>query len=271
LQSKNKNNVWILAPVWQIAGVLFTAFVIAILLFYFQKKFHFSAENNLLYPLLIFFSVVIFYTLDHLYDELKFHRNKLDKNTSLRWNAVFSILSCAALVFLVIRHYQEINFYNIIIPGILTFIYFILMLVSKISFRWTKELIIAIVVSYALLYPLWGMEDTSTLLPVFLTLILVCAQNLVVFGVFEKQKDEYYGFVTAFSGYDNQKMIRISVVISFIISLGIVVVYFLSPQKLNGAFLCCAAYWFMLNKPEYFQKFRIYRFIADGVLLFLLI
>jgi hypothetical protein len=261
----------VLAPAWQVTGVLFTALILSSILFHYQTVFATQTENIWLYPKLLFFSVVIFYSLDHIYDELKFGRTLAKRKTSLALNGLLSVFAFLFLIWHVFRFFDQVSFATVLLPASFTLAYFLLVLGLRIPLRGAKEIIIAMVVAAALFYPQASDSGWIKNIPLIFPVFLVCLQNLVVFGFFEKDKDDHFGFSTVFSEMDVRQAHRYTLVFLWILTAVLVMFFLVFDSVIFSTFYCSLAYLGMATFPKAFQKFRLYRFVADGVLLFLLL
>ena len=72
LQSKNKIQNNFFHPQWQLTGIFITAIVLAIVQLRWTEQFMPGADSNLAYGAITFFSVLLIYSIDHLFDLLKY-------------------------------------------------------------------------------------------------------------------------------------------------------------------------------------------------------
>jgi len=261
----------VLHPFWQIAGVFFTAGILSALLYFYQIRANAGGENPWIYTILLFFAVSLFYSFDHIFDELKFNRNNATKRQSLLWNSGVFVFCGLALGGYTWWEQRNINFENLWLPLLLTFLYFLVVLILKLKIRAFKELLIAAVVSMAIFYPQAVIHGWASLKIQILHLFLVCVLNLMVFGFFEKEKDEEFGFSTIFSGLPDRLVKTILLVVFGAIFLFQAYYFLIVNSEIKPVFYCTGFYSAMLLFPKAFRFKRNYRFIADAALLLLLL
>jgi hypothetical protein len=93
----------------------------------------------------------------------------------------------------------------------------------------------------------------------------------MVFGYFEKEKDEEFGFSTVFSELSRSNVKTVLFLVFGLVFLYQAYYFLTINSEIKPVFYCTAFYILMLLFPKIFGYKRIYRFIADAALLLLLL
>lgn len=247
-----------------------TAIVLALIQLRWTEQYTPGDRANLLYGALTFFSVVAVYCLDHLFDLVKYEKFHSDV-ARFRWlNILFTLVSALILALLVSLFFTWLDFEHSWIPLLPVVLYCFVALKVIPTFRGLKELVIAITVAVALVYPFFGSKPEMAIrlgVPAF----VVCLMNLLIFGMFEKRKDEVYGFQTIYTDksdlYVYRHMVRTFLVCSIVI-LALMLVSGISQWPFAAI---ATGFWLMLLFQSLLRDHPVYRWIADGLLLLMIL
>lgn len=265
MQLKNNQGSALNLLSGQIPGVFLIAFILSAIQIRLLGKILPSA--GLLYPALLFCSTIVIYCADHALDALK---SKPKTRTALINALCFGFALIAAGI-MVIFNYQLLDFTYLWLPVVLVAIYALFATSLLPAPRGAKELLVASVVSIAVFYPLLNRDLSSGTLMSILVLWLICAQNMIVFGLLEKEKDDLIGNFTVFRNLDERKAVQWGMTLLLISSVLVVVIQLLFATGFPLASLCSLIYILMIIYRQSFKGSQLYRIVADFVLVFLIL
>lgn len=217
------------------------------------------------FPLLLFLVVVFLYSADHAWDAHRGGQSGSLHRRSRRFNlwmlALSGLLGLGIFAFntqLVITRYLAL-------PLGLVLLY-ALEFVLRTGLRGIKELLVAAAVASALFYPFMQAQFWTLYRADVLLLFLICLQNMVVFGYFEKSKDDSLGNFTLYRGWGESFSRRFALLAMAFLLLSTLYVQSVSSGLFPLAWLIPPLYMAMLLLHRFFRHRRLYRLVADGLL-----
>jgi hypothetical protein len=252
----------------KLSGVFITAIVLALIALKWTEKYLPGNNTNLIYGGLVFFGVLLFYALDYLFDLIK-----VEQNNNLRQTyhlipisiCIFSAFSCGFFLALGINDIDLKHFYLFAIP---VAFYIIFALLKSINVRGIKEILIALTVTITLVYPF--LETNNYLyLNLGFPLLIVSLLNLLLFGFFEKEKDELHGFKSLYAGWPQYRVFKHLFYSFLTLSILAIAMYFFVGKIVFPFWLIIAIYWLAIVFRKNIQSPKIYRWLLDLILLIL--
>lgn len=233
------------------------------------EKFNPGDEGNLLYGGILFCCVLLIYSVDHLFDLIKYEQ-KNDIVASYHYSNVFiSVFFASAMGALVAFGADKLDFRHFGIPVIPAFIYVFSVLGVLPHVRGFKEIVIAITVAIAVCYPLLN-AHISIFFELLVPTLLVCYLNLLLFGFFEKPKDDYYGFKTIYSGKKEYEVFKHLWISFLVVSVLLAGLYFWLGATIFPYWAIAVLYWLMILFNKKLAQWNAYRWVADLILILMM-
>jgi len=270
VQLKNNNPVPVFQPYKQIPGVFITAAVLAVILLRWVEKYAPGEPANTIYGLILFFGIVLVYTLDHLFDLVKIEQKKAIIQSHHFVNVFICVVSSAAIGALLAFNSSSLDFGHFWILLLPAFVYVFVALNVIPFIRGFKELIIALTVSLSLVYPLVNAHP-MLILKLALPAFVVCLMNLLLYGFFEKEKDSYFGFKTIYSSRDSYKAYKHLINAFVILTIALAIGWVFLANLIFPFAAAAALYWIVLVFQKQISNPNIYRWLLDLVLVIIMI
>lgn len=273
LPSKNKQPNIPFFPLMQIPGVLITAAVLALLTHHFESIYLTGKNIEFgLYPILIFFGVLSFYSADHIRDLFvtKLYDTKYKKAFVL--NFIVLILSLIILsIYTLLKWEVLIENKMIYIPLFGIVFYLILSQKNMPYIPGVKEVLIALTASASVLCSALGYNLNFNSIGMWLLLFLVFLSNVILFDYFEKEKDDILAFKTLFYLLGKEKAKTILYVIFTFITFVIILLNIFVTKNALGSIAIVVLYWMMIFFENKIKAKWIYRILADALLILIVL
>lgn len=257
----------------QIPGVLITATVLALLANHFESIFLFgNVIENGLYPNLIFWGVLSFYSADHVRDLFVTKTNENKYKIAFILNGIILILSLLILaIYILLKWDKLIENKMIIIPAV-GIVFYLILNHRKIPYiPAVKEVLIALTTSASVLCSTLRYSMNHESIGMWVLLFFVFFANVILFDYFEKEKDDLFAFKTLFYLVKKNKAKNMIYVLFAIISVLIILLNIFFIKNAPGSIVIILIYWIMIFFENKIKAKWIYRLLADALLILLIL
>lgn len=256
----------------QFLGVFLTAFVVTALFHQQSMLYGLPISGNTWWLSLgLFCSIMLIYSVDHIRDIKVLLASKKNNEKLVLGYKIIVIITLSIIGYLGVVHFKSmLNLKLLLVPVIGCLFYVLERQLKQYYTRGLKELLISLIVAFTMMLPfLYHTSIEGVFVNMFRMNILIIL-NLLIFAYFEKEKDDALGFRTVLFRFNMQKSYNFILILSVLFNTIILGVFIATGTGL-GFVLASISYLIMLLGHKWFQQNGIYRFVADALLLLLLI